>query len=194
MRNPTAIYPSLADRVVFITGGGSGIGAAMVETFGHQKAKVAFVDIDVDASQQVTGILKNLGVQSYFECCDIRDTAALQRSIEATRRALGPITILINNAARDDRHATEDVTPEYWDERFAVNLKHQFFASQAVLPDMKAAHRGSIINLVVADQEGILTGSWIARPMFVQEPNRVPTRNLECGVKSTGGSSSGRFA
>jgi len=147
MRNLTAIYPSLADRVVFVSGGGSGIGAAIVEAFGRQKAKVAFVDIDIEASEQVIGLLRNQGVESYFERCDITDTAALRRSIDATRRALGPITILINNAARDDRHATEDVTPEYWDERFAVNLKHQFFASQAVLPDMKAARQGSIINL-----------------------------------------------
>src|SRR5215471_8413080 len=146
MRNLTAIYPSLADRVVFVSGGGSGIGAAIVEAFGRQKAKVAFVDIDIEASEQVIGLLRNQGVESYFERCDITDTAALRRSIDATRRALGPITILINSAARDDRHATEDVTPEYWDERFAVNLKHQFFAAQAVLPDMKAARWGSIIN------------------------------------------------
>ena len=77
----------------------------------------------------------------------MRDTAALRRAIANARDALGPITILVNNAARDDRHATEEVTPEYWDERFAVNLKHQFFAAQAVLPDMKAARGGSIINM-----------------------------------------------
>ena len=86
------------------------------------------------------------GAESYFEHCDVRDIAALRRAVENARRALGPITILVNNAARDDRHRSEDVTPEYWDERFAVNLKHQFFAAQAVLPDMKAAGRASIIN------------------------------------------------
>jgi D-xylose 1-dehydrogenase len=142
----TAVYPSLADRVVLVTGGGSGIGASIVESFGRQKAKVGFVDIDEKASAQVLATLAGTGAEGHFESCDVRDTAALRAAIEKVRRALGPITILVNNAAHDDRHVTEEVTPEYWDERFAVNLRHQFFAAQAVLPDMKAAGRGSIIN------------------------------------------------
>jgi len=142
----TAIYPSLEGRVVLVTGGGSGIGAAIVESFGRQKARVGFVDIDAAASAQVQSALAAGGARYHFEPCDVRDIAALRRAIDAIRSALGPITILVNNAARDDRHVTEDVTPEYWDERFAVNLKHQFFAAQAVLSDMKAAGRGSIIN------------------------------------------------
>jgi D-xylose 1-dehydrogenase len=141
-----AIYPSLADRVVLVTGGGSGIGASIVECFARQKAKVGFLDIDEAASAQVLSRLKGIGAKAHFEPCDVRDVSALHEAIEATRRALGPITILVNNAARDDRHVTEEVTPEYWDERFAVNLKHQFFAAQAVLPDMKAAGRGAIVN------------------------------------------------
>ena len=146
MTAATAVYPSLADRVVLVTGGGSGIGASVVESFARQRAKVGFLDIDETASAQVLGTLNGIGAASHFEPCDVRDVGALRRAIDNTRRALGPITILVNNAARDDRHATEEVTPEYWDERFAVNLKHQFFAAQAVLPDMKAAGRGAIVN------------------------------------------------
>ena len=142
----TAVYPSLAGRVVLVTGGGSGIGASIVEGFARQQAKVGFVDIDATASAQVLSAIAGTGAERHFERCDVRDTAALRAAIENVRRALGPITILVNNAARDDRHVTEEVTPEYWDERFAVNLKHQFFAAQAVLPDMKTAGRGSIIN------------------------------------------------
>jgi D-xylose 1-dehydrogenase len=147
MTKAHAVYPSLAGRAVFVTGGGSGIGASIVEAFARQKCKVAFVDVDEKASAVVQSSLAGLGASNYFEPCDVRDTAALRRSVENARRALGPITILVNNAARDDRHDTEEVTPEYWDDRFAVNLKHQFFAAQAVLPDMKAAKWGSIINL-----------------------------------------------
>ncbi|HZT48595.1 MAG TPA: SDR family NAD(P)-dependent oxidoreductase [Hyphomicrobiaceae bacterium] len=141
-----AVYPSLANRVVLVTGGGSGIGAAVVACFARQNAKVGFLDIDDEASAAVKAKLAGGGSACHFEHCDLRDIPALRRAIDATRRALGPITILVNNAARDDRHATEEVTPEYWDERFAVNLKHQFFAAQAVLPDMKAAGGGAIVN------------------------------------------------
>jgi D-xylose 1-dehydrogenase len=147
MTSPQATYPSLAGRVVFVTGGGSGIGASIVEGFARQQAKVAFVDIDETSSRRVQSTVAGTGAASYFEPCDVRDIAALRRAIENARLALGPITILVNNAARDDRHVSEEVTPEYWDERFAVNLKHQFFAAQAVLPDMKMAGNGAIINL-----------------------------------------------
>jgi D-xylose 1-dehydrogenase len=133
--------------VVFVTGGGSGIGAAIVAGFARQKAKVAFVDIDARVSAGVSHALTEAGASGHFEQCDVRDIAALRQAVANAREALGPITILVNNAARDDRHVSEDITPEYWDERFAVNLKHQFFAAQAVLPDMKAARKGSIINL-----------------------------------------------
>jgi NAD(P)-dependent dehydrogenase (short-subunit alcohol dehydrogenase family) len=145
MTTTEAVYPSLAGRVAFVTGGGSGIGAAIVAAFARQQTKVAFVDIDQRASALVQAALPD-AARGYFEPCDVRDIAALRRAIDNARRALGPITILVNNAARDDRHVSEDVTPEYWDERFAVNLKHQFFAAQAVLADMKAARKGSIIN------------------------------------------------
>jgi len=144
MTSAHAVYPSLAGRVVFVTGGGSGIGAAIVAAFAQQKSSVAFVDIDEKAAAEVQASLGD--TPSTFERCDVRDVAALRRAIQNARERLGPITVLINNAARDDRHASDEVTPEYWDERMAVNLKHQFFAAQAVLPDMKAAKSGSIIN------------------------------------------------
>jgi NAD(P)-dependent dehydrogenase (short-subunit alcohol dehydrogenase family) len=146
MTGTHAVYPSLANRVAFVTGGGSGIGAAIVAAFAQQKTKVAFVDVDETASAEVRARLDGVGAVSYFEHCDIRDVAALRRAIQNARERLGPISILINNAARDDRHDSEEISPEYWDERMAVNLKHQFFAAQAVLPDMKAAQWGSIIN------------------------------------------------
>ena len=146
MSIPVATYPSLKGRTAFVSGGGSGIGASIVEHFARQGTKVGFVDVDESASARVLAACRSVGGVAHFEKCDVRDIAALRVAIAACRRALGPITLLVNNAARDDRHVTEEVTPEYWDERFAVNLKHQFFAAQAVLPDMKAARGGSIIN------------------------------------------------
>jgi NAD(P)-dependent dehydrogenase (short-subunit alcohol dehydrogenase family) len=146
MSGAEAVYPSLAGRVVFVTGGGSGIGATIVAAFARQRAKVAFVDIDERASAVVSRTVAEAGAEGRFEVCDVRDVAALRRAVDNARTALGPITILINNAARDDRHVSEEVTPEYWDERFAVNLRHQFFAAQAVLSDMKQAGGGAIIN------------------------------------------------
>lgn len=141
-----AIYPDLKGKTVIVTGGGSGIGEAIVRAFAAQGAKVGFIDIKVKESQDLTAELTRSGASIHFEQADLSDTAALRRAIAAIRDALGPIQILINNAAHDQRHATLEVTPEYWDERMAVNLKHQFFAAQAVLPDMIAAKAGSIIN------------------------------------------------
>jgi NAD(P)-dependent dehydrogenase (short-subunit alcohol dehydrogenase family) len=142
-----AIYPSLEGRSVFITGGGSGIGAAIVQAFAGQKAKVAFVDLDEAASARTIEAAKADGhAAPLFLRCDVRDIAALRQAILSAGQAHGPITVLVNNAARDDRHKMEDVTPEYWDERIAVNLRHQFFAAQAVFPMMKEAKGGSVIN------------------------------------------------
>jgi NAD(P)-dependent dehydrogenase (short-subunit alcohol dehydrogenase family) len=141
-----AIYPSLKERTVLVTGGGSGIGEAIVRQFVGQGSRVGFIDVDVKASNQ---LLASLPAQAnaHFEHADLRDIGALRRAVAAIRETLGPITILVNNAARDDRHSIEDVTPEYWDERIAVNLKHQFFAAQAVAPDMTQAGGGSIVNM-----------------------------------------------
>jgi NAD(P)-dependent dehydrogenase (short-subunit alcohol dehydrogenase family) len=141
-----AIYPSLKERTVLVTGGGSGIGEAIVRQFVDQGSRVGFIDVDVKASRELLASLP-AQAKAHFEQADLRDIGALRRAVAAVREALGPITILVNNAARDDRHSIEDVTPEYWDERMSVNLKHQFFAAQAVAPDMAKAGGGSIVNM-----------------------------------------------
>jgi NAD(P)-dependent dehydrogenase (short-subunit alcohol dehydrogenase family) len=142
-----AIYPSLEGRSVFVTGGGSGIGAAIVKAFCGQRAKVAFCDIDVTASERTVHEIKGAGLPiPFFLECDLRDIHRLRETIAEAAHVNGPITVLVNNAARDDRHQLEEVTPDYWDERMAVNLKHQFFAAQAVFPMMKAAGHGAIVN------------------------------------------------
>jgi len=144
----TATYPSLKNRVVFVTGGGGGIGASIVEHFCQQGARVGFVDIDEAGSKAVVDQVAAAGhAKPLFVPCDITDINALRISIGKVREALGPITVLINNAAHDQRHAIDEVTPDYWDDRIAVNLKHQFFAAQAVYPDMEAAGGGAIVNL-----------------------------------------------
>jgi D-xylose 1-dehydrogenase len=141
-----AIYPDLANKTVIVTGGGSGIGEAIVRRFAAQGSKTAFIDIKQDESRALAGELTGQGRRVHFEHADMTDTAALRAAIGEIRKVFGPIQILINNAAHDQRHVTLDVTPEYWDDRIAVNLKHQFFAAQAVLPDMIAAKAGSIVN------------------------------------------------
>jgi NAD(P)-dependent dehydrogenase (short-subunit alcohol dehydrogenase family) len=143
----TATYPDLKGRVVLVTGGGSGIGEAIVRQFVAQQAKVAFIDIAVEPSRALVRELTEAGTPVHFEPCDLTDIPALQRSLAAIRKLLGPIQVLVNNAAHDERHATEEVTEAVWDSRIAANLKHQFFCAQAVIPDMKAAGGGSIINL-----------------------------------------------
>ena len=141
-------YAGVADKTVFITGGGSGIGAAFTQAFAAQGARVAFVDIAEEASRAlVTQIQKVTSRAPLFIACDLRNITALREAMEMTRKELGDIGVLINNAGNDDRHAMEQVTPEYWDERIAVNLRHMFFAAQAVAPQMKRLGGGAIINL-----------------------------------------------
>ena len=142
-----AQYPSLNDKVVLVSGGGSGIGASIVRNFAAQGARVAFLDYDRAASEALVTSLKEEGCDVLFAFCDLREIDDLRAAIASVASALGPITILINNAARDDRHSIESVTPEYWDERIATNIKHQFFAAQAVAELMKQAGGGSIINM-----------------------------------------------
>jgi NAD(P)-dependent dehydrogenase (short-subunit alcohol dehydrogenase family) len=131
-------YRSLEGRRVFLTGGGSGIGAELVRAFAAQGAEVGFADIDADAAAQVA---EETGARWWQ--ADVRDVAALKAVIAEA----GPVGVLVNNAGRDDRHRMEDVTPEYWDDCLAVNLRHQFFATQAVAEGMRAAGGGSVINL-----------------------------------------------
>jgi NAD(P)-dependent dehydrogenase (short-subunit alcohol dehydrogenase family) len=143
-----ATYPDLNGRSVLVTGGGSGIGASIVEHFAEQGARVGFVDIAREASEKLVEEIAAKGHhRPFFAECDLRDIAALKAAVAAIRDAIGPIGVLVNNAAHDDRHDIDDVTPDYWDDRMAVNLRHQFFAAQAVYPDMAAAGGGSIVNL-----------------------------------------------
>jgi D-xylose 1-dehydrogenase len=142
-----AKFPSLRGKAVFVTGGGSGIGAAIVESFVEQGARVAFVDIDEAASRSVCDSLRaQYGAAPQFTRCDITDIAAMQSVIEKVGRDLGDIGVLVNNAANDMRHDWKDVTPGYWDERMAINLRPMFFAIQSVAPQMKRLGGGSIIN------------------------------------------------
>jgi NAD(P)-dependent dehydrogenase (short-subunit alcohol dehydrogenase family) len=142
------VYPDLAGKTVFITGGGSGIGAAFTHAFAQQAANVAFVDVAEEASQALLQkIEKETGVAPKFVRCDVRDIPALQGAIEKIRAEVGDIGVLINNAACDDRHAFDEVTPAYWDERIAVNLRHMFFTAQAVAPQMQRLGGGAIVNL-----------------------------------------------
>ena len=141
-----AIYSDLAGKVVLVTGGASGIGAAIVRRFAEQKSVVLFFDIKAGAGAALARELTQQNLQAHFAAIDLTDTPALQAAIAQARATHGPIDILINNAAHDERHPTETVTPDYWDDRIAVNLKHQFFAAQAVLPGMKAKNAGVIVN------------------------------------------------
>jgi len=142
-----AIYPSLRSRTALVTGGGSGIGASIVEHFAAQGSKVGFIDIAEKESKALVAKLKRKRHKVHFEHCDLTDIDALQRSVKAIRKALGPITILVNNAAHDERHSLDEITSEYFDDRIKVNLKHHIFTIQAVVGDMKRAKNGSIINM-----------------------------------------------
>jgi NAD(P)-dependent dehydrogenase (short-subunit alcohol dehydrogenase family) len=144
----TAIYPSLAGKRVLVTGGGSGIGAAFVEEFVRQEADVWFVDIlETESEALVERLSGARGLAPRFLHCDLTDLQAVQTAIQRIVAESGPINVLVNNAANDDRHSVESITPEYWDQRIAVNLRHLMFCSLAVLPGMKVAGGGAIINL-----------------------------------------------
>jgi NAD(P)-dependent dehydrogenase (short-subunit alcohol dehydrogenase family) len=147
MADQFATYPSLRDRRVLVTGGASGIGASIVRHFAEQGAHVGFLDLDEAAAAATLAAMPE-GSTVRFAQCDLRDIPALRTAIARLRDELGgAFTVLVNNAARDDRHAIDDVTPEYWDDRMATNLRHQFFCVQALKDDMIRSGGGSIINM-----------------------------------------------
>jgi D-xylose 1-dehydrogenase len=142
-----ATYPSLRDRAVVVTGGASGIGEHIVEHFARQGSRVAFLDIQDEPASQLIARLNDAPTVPTYLHCDVTDASALAVAINDIAARLGTIDVLVNNAGNDTRHASEDVTPEYWDRCIAINLRQQFFAIQAVIPIMKHAGRGSIVNL-----------------------------------------------
>jgi D-xylose 1-dehydrogenase len=148
VNGPYATYPSLRDATVLVSGGASGLGAEFVAQFAAQGARVAFVDIAVDAGEALVAAVAERGdPRPLFRACDVRDLHAYRRTIAEVATELGAVQVLVNNAGNDARHAVADVEPDYWDDRMRLNLDHQFFAAQAVAPAMRAAGRGSIINL-----------------------------------------------
>lgn len=144
--NQFATYPSLKGMPVIISGGATGIGATLVREFAAQGSKVGFVDIAAEAGEKLAAELTAAGQAVMFSRCDITDTAAYQAAIAAFEAVHGPALALLNNAANDQRMTWDTVTPEMWDKVTAVNLKHAFFAIQAVVPGMIAAGKGSIVN------------------------------------------------
>jgi len=143
-----ATYPSLRGRYVVVSGGATGIGAAIVEAFARQHARVAFLDIHDEAAQKLVKNLQAAGLPSpAYHHCDLADTAALQAATLGILADFPSVDVLVNNAGNDARHKIEDVTSKFWDETMAVNLKHQFFLAQSLIPSMKRLGRGSIINM-----------------------------------------------
>jgi NAD(P)-dependent dehydrogenase (short-subunit alcohol dehydrogenase family) len=142
-----ATYPDLAGKSVVITGGGSGIGGELVTAFAGQGCQVFFLDIADESSRALASSLRDMRHPPRFMHCDLTDLDALGKTFAEIERQGGPVDILINNAANDDRHETAQVSPQYWDERMAVNLRHQFFCAQAVAPGMQRVGGGAILNL-----------------------------------------------
>jgi NAD(P)-dependent dehydrogenase (short-subunit alcohol dehydrogenase family) len=141
-------YPSLVGRVALVTGGATGIGESIVTHFGRQGSRVAFLDIqDAAAKQLVDGLTAEGCPAPLYLHCDLTDIAALKHAVDQVLAKLGGVDVLVNNAANDRRHTIDEVTPEYWDHCMEQNLRHYFFCIQAVLPSMRKARRGSIINM-----------------------------------------------
>jgi D-xylose 1-dehydrogenase len=142
------LYPSLRDRVVFISGGSSGIGAELVRAFAAQGSRVAFCGTRPQGGQALIDEITAAGhAAPWYGACDVRDVAAYQALLQRVGDELGPVRVLVNNAGRDDRHKMEEVTSEFWDDRLALNLKHYFFAIQAVAAGMERAGGGSVVNM-----------------------------------------------
>src|SRR3954468_17110119 len=153
---PFASYPSLKSAVVFVTGGASGIGEEIVRAFAAQGSRTGFLDLDRERGRALAEELEGQGAEVRFEARDLRDIDQLKYAFAGLEAALGPATVLVNDAARDDRHGWEEVTPEYYDERIATNLRRMFFAIQAVAPGMIKAGKGGS-----AQTPAVL--SWLAR-------------------------------
>ena len=177
-------YSDLADKTVLITGGGSGIGAAFTQGFAQQGARVAFIDVAEESSHAlVQRLATDTGNAPKFVLCDVCDIPALQTAIEQIRSEMGDIAVLINNAASDDRHAFDAVTHSYWDNRIAVNLRHIFFASQAVAYHMKRLGGGSIVNL----------GSIVWKLKHTGLPVYSTSKAAVCGLTRTQAREYGQF-
>jgi NAD(P)-dependent dehydrogenase (short-subunit alcohol dehydrogenase family) len=142
-----AFYPSLAGRNVLVSGGATGIGADIVRAYARNHARIAFVDVQGHEGEALAAAVNAEGGRALFLDCDVTDVQALQAAIAEVREKLGPIAVLVNNAANDERHAVADVTADYWDHAQNVNLRHHFFAAQVVHPQMRELGFGSIINL-----------------------------------------------
>ena len=137
-----ATYPSLRGQVAFVSGGATGLGAEFVAQLAAQGMRVGFVDMQDDAGHALAEKVDGL-----YQHCDVRDTAALQDAIALTGERLGPVTVLVNNAANDQRQSVETLSVAEWDEFLEINLRHHFFATQAVVPMMRAAGHGSVVNM-----------------------------------------------
>jgi NAD(P)-dependent dehydrogenase (short-subunit alcohol dehydrogenase family) len=143
-----ATYPSLRGQVAFVSGGATGLGAEFVAQLAAQGVRVSFIDLQDDAAHALAERVAGCGSpRPLYQHCDVRDIAALQAAVAATGEHLGPVTVLVNNAANDERHSVETLSVAKWDDRLNVNLRHHFFATQAAVPMMRAAGRGSVINL-----------------------------------------------
>ncbi len=143
----SAVYPSLKGRLVVVTGGGSGIGAALTECFARQGAQVVFLDVVDEDSKALEKRLAGLNPAPAYRRCDLVDIKSLQKTMAEIVKRFGPIDVLVNNAANDDRHDLSAVTPSYWDDRIAVNLRHYYFAAQAAAPAMRERGKGVVLNL-----------------------------------------------
>ena len=145
--NEIAFYPSLKNKTVIITGGASGIGASIVENFLQQGSKVAFIDKEAELGNKLVSKLSEYDHKPLFMECDLKNIKNLQNSIKEISNELGSISILVNNAANDERHKIDEVTEDFWDDRMQVNLRHYFFAIQSAYKDMKKQGKGAIVNI-----------------------------------------------
>lgn len=171
-----AIYPDLKGRSVFISGGATGIGEALVRAFASQGASTSFVDIDTAAGEALVAELNGKGHKTGFETCDITDVTNYQKAIETAAKDFGPITVLVNNAANDQRHTIDEVDSKRFDEIIAVNLKHTMFAAQTVAPMMKEAGGGSIVNF------GSISWMMAVPTLMVYEACKAGTHGLTRGM------------